>query len=170
MKKLFEIYCNYCLEIKNTERTLPNLKIRRPVFPEIISEHIVLKFLQKYNTDKNILYIKDPSGDLLKIDNASQIKYKIEIKCSSSKGPLSFGPTQKFEELYCLDASDFLNDKIIIYKINEPHKIKELCVNKFETFQQQCEQKRRPRISLQYILSNLSFTKLFDGNISPFLL
>jgi hypothetical protein len=157
LKKLFEIYCNYCIEIKNTERTLQNLKIRRPVFPEIISEYIVLKFLQKYNTSqeqhcKNILYIKDPSGDLLKIDNT--LKIKIEIKCSSSKGPLSFGPTQKFDELYCVDASDFLNDKIIIYKINEPHKIKELYVNKFETFQQQCEQKRRPRISLQNILSN----------------
>ena len=163
MKKLFEFYCNYCIEIKKS-----NLKIRRPVFPEIISEQIVLKFLQKQNTNKDILYTKDPSGDLLKIDNASLIKYKIEVKCSSSKGPLSFGPSQKFDELYCVDASDFLNDKIIIYKINEPQKIKQLRVNKFETFQQQCEQKRRPRICLQKILSNLSFTKLFDGNISTF--
>lgn len=161
MKKLFEIYCNYCIEIKNN-----NFKIRRPVFPETISEHIVLKFLQKQNTE-GITYTTDPSGDLLKIDNASLIKYKIEVKCSSSKGHLSFGPTQKFEELYCVDASDFLNDKIIIYKINEPKK-KELHVNEFETFQQQCDQKRRPRISLQKILSNLSFTKVFDGNISTF--
>jgi hypothetical protein len=127
-----------------------------------------LKFLQKQNTNKDIFYTKDPSGDLLKIDNASLIKYKIEVKCSSSKGHLSFGPTQKFDELYCVDASDFLNDKIIIYKINEPQKIKELRVNKLETFEQQCQQKRRPRISLQILLSNLFFTKLYEGNISTF--
>ncbi len=127
-----------------------------------------MKFLQKQNTNKDIFYTKDPSGDLLKIDNASLIKYKIEVKCSSSKGHLSFGPTQKFDELYCVDASDFLNDKIIIYKINEPQKIKELRVNKLETFEQQCQQKRRPRISLQILLSNLFFTKLYEGNISTF--
>ena len=160
IETLFNLYKNQCHVIEDINSKLVSKKIRRANFPEVISENIVLFYLKKHKSN-NCTYTWDTTGDLLKIQN--NIKYKIEIKCSSSTGPLSFSPNNNFDELYCVDATDFLNNNFKIYKINET--IDNLQINKTQTFLDQCNQKRRPRISLEHILKQLSCELIFNDSI-----
>ena len=160
IKNLFNLYKQQCNIIEGINKTISSKKIRRPNFPEVISENIVLFYLES-QTQRSTYTWNTKNGDLSKIYNNKS--YKIEIKCSSSDGPLSFSPFSNFNELYCVDATNFINNHIKIYKINGD--INTLQVNKNETFLDQCKQKRRPRISLNLILKQLSHELIFDDCI-----
>jgi hypothetical protein len=160
VETLFNLYKQHCCVIKKINSSLKLKKIRRNNFPEVISENIVLFYLQKYSIS-NCTYTWDTTGYLLKIQN--NINYKIEVKCSSSNGPLSFSPVCNFHELYCVDATDFMNNNFKIYKING--NIKYLQINKTQTFLDQCNEKRRPRLSLELLLKQLPHELLFNDSI-----
>lgn len=71
----------------------------------------------------------------------------IQVKSSSSQNDLtSFGHKTKFDELYYVYI-DIESDKYDIYKI-PTEVIKNIKVNKTETFESQALQKRRPRFSI----------------------
>lgn len=84
---------------------------RRPNFPETNSEFIVKCIIEKI---EHIEIIYPDAGDL----EYKHTGIKIKVKCYSSSGPSSFGPKTKWDILYLLDASNYLNDVIICYKIN----------------------------------------------------
>lgn len=133
--------------------------IRKPNFPEDISENIV-KFHLNYKTT----WKSKTGGDLY-----SDRFGKIEIKCFSSDGPISFGPSERWNILYILDAREFQNDIFTIHKINLTSEgFKKVRVSKKQTFGEQILQKRRPRIpwkSLQnQITSHLESTKICLAN------
>lgn len=164
IKKIYELYKQKCLLINSLNDSFTYKKIRRDIFPEIVSEHLLLFLLQSNNTSGSVKWDTPNSGDLEKI--SLQQSFKIEVKCSSSTGPLSFGPTQKWDYLYIIDASDFINDNIKIYKINNKTDIFNVKVNKSQTFRDQCIQGRRPRLCLNDILTNVSHTKIFDDDVN----
>lgn len=111
-------------------------KIRKPNFPEDISENIVKYFLN-FNTTW-----KESPGDL----NSDEFG-KIEIKCFSSVGPISFGPSEKWNILCIVDARDFLNDNFIIHRVNlNSTQFGKIQVSKKQTYREQILQSRRPRI------------------------
>jgi hypothetical protein len=130
-------------------------KIRRPNFPEDISENIVKNFLDFETTWKK------ETGDLY-----SEKIGKIEIKCFSSDGPISFGPKEEWEILYVLDAKNFKNNIFKIHQVDLSSKqFRNIQVSKSQTFGDQILQSRRPRICWQSlyakIKNHVTSTKIF---------
>lgn len=138
-------------------------KRKLPNFDEDISENIVRMIITNIENKQCLWKIKN--GDLF-VDS----KIKIEVKCFSSKSPSSFGPKERWDEIYFLDASNFINDIFICYKISlsNTHSIWEnIKVNKTQTFKDQCNQNRRLRISFENIKNQIGdhIVELFRGDI-----
>jgi len=159
INELFLIYKKYYDELYNF-KTKNNIKIRFPNFPEGLSENIIRLFIiNKENRNCHCSNV----GDLI-IENQ-----KIEIKCFSSKGPTSFGPKEKWKEIYFLDCLEFKNNKFRIYKCNlsnDSHEWQKIQINKNETFYDVCMKGKRPRINFEelkkQLLNNISL--VYDGN------
>jgi hypothetical protein len=123
---------------------LQHPKIRKPNFPEDISENIVKFYIGNCN------WRQEP-GDLTTIENK-----KIEVKCVNSGGPISFGPKEKWDVLYIIDARHFTRDIYTIHKININSENFNPLISKSQTFKDQVIQKRRPRINLKQLLDQIS--------------
>lgn len=136
-------------------------KFRLPNFPEEISEnivkHIILHRSGTYPT------WKPGTGDLV-VDGK-----KVEVKCFSSSGPSSFGPTEKWDELIFLDAIDYLNKRFRCYKVKMSNiEFGVIQINQTQTFKDQCLQGKRPRITYQSLRKQIDDSQieiLFDGHI-----
>lgn len=167
VKKIINNYIELCKEFNNINKTLKIKQIRKINFPESVSENIVLFFLQKQN--KNYIYNWDiKKGDLVN----ETLNKKIEVKCVASKGPISFGPKQIWDDLYILDIRDIHlylshNIPIKIFQCNNKNNFYNIKVNKLETIKNQCDQKRRPRI--KNLMNNENFTCVFNGNLEELL-
>lgn len=110
-------------------------------------------------------------------------KYKFDItdkkelvRCiSTSTGPSSFGPTEKWDKLYFLDCRRFKLRIFKCYLINLSNKSTEwkaIKVNKTTTFGEQTKQGRRPRIGFKALKAQLHYkkedskiVKIFEGVI-----
>ena len=125
-----------------------NSFIRKPNFPEDISENIVRLYeLQDCSEWKH------KSGDLY-----SKSDGKIEVKCFSSTGPISFGPKETWDLLYIVDATLFYDDKFSIYKINLSNKDdiwRNIRVSLAQSYEDQILQKRRPRITWKKLYAQI---------------
>ena len=153
-------------------------QVRLPNMPEDISENIV-KFIAR-----NILNVQDcvwtkgatQEGDEEEVitsgDLHSPTLGKLECKCFTSDGPLSFGPTENWNVLYFLDARDWLDDRFVLYVFedtNESSVWQNVKVNKTQTYADQCKAKRRPRISWNSLHPQLgnkcvvAYDGTFDG-------
>ena len=160
IKTALQDYTNTLLKYSYINKTLKFKKIRNNNFPEFISEHLVLYHLRnKFNLDVD--------WDIKKGDLVLNKTDKLEVKCVASKGPMSFGPSQDWVNLYILDITNQLN--CIIYKIDSKESFFNVKVNKNETIRQQSEQKRRPRITLKTFLEHCKHEIIFKGNIQDIL-
>lgn len=161
----FTTYCKKRIEIYGKMK----IKQRQPNFPEDISENIV-KLLMEHNEKIKVTW-NITTGDLLDMTNNKKIK----VKCFSSTGSTSFGPTEKWDYIYFLDAIDFINMNFKCYKVSlsNDHDIwKNIKINKNETYNDQCLQGIRPIIT--YLLLEKQIPKeyineIFKGSIEKLL-
>ena len=143
-----------------------NVKYRLPNFPEDISENLakhLICILESIECKR-----EKKGGDLQTTDNR-----KFEVKCFSSSGPTSFGPCEKWDVIYFLDAQAFVQGNFTLYKVNlssNNDAFQNMPINKNETFGKQCLDKRRPRLAFTAIKKHLSehVITVFDGNIFEF--
>lgn len=158
---LIEYYENY---LKSCElstqlcRLYQHKSVRRPVFPEVLSENIVYRLLKM---SSNVIW-DTPTGDLM-IDGK-----RVEVKCSTSTGPISFGPRQEWDRLYLVNAHDFMLDQCIVYEINASKSdFNSIQINKSETFGDQCLSCRRPRMTMTDILRHFESVArvIYDGSL-----
>ena len=138
-KKLFDMWRNLKIGLKN-------YKSRQPNFPEGLSE---VAFCL-YSGSKRLVSLKGKSSASfdtfnLKKQRAEQIK-----ACSIYPDLTSFGPKSVWDDLYFLDFFNEgkLDGTFNLYKI-PTEMIYNIKVNKNQTFQQQQEQGRRPRLRIQ---------------------
>lgn len=138
---------------------------RKPNFPECISENIVRLFIIHkigYECTRNT-----KSGDLVLREDE-----KVEVKCFSSKGPTSFGPTEKWKYLYFVDATKCSNGyfKIYLINMNNIDFANKVALNKKgDLFIDQCLSGRRPRISFTELAKqkeNIPIKLVFSGNLN----
>lgn len=134
--------------------------IRLPGIPEDISENII-KFAIHKNRDTTSTW--DCKGDLFSRDEGKQ-----ECKCFTSTGPLSFTPSSGWDIIYFMDATKCKEDKYTIYKLPwkmESNEWKRIKISNTQTFEDQCKQGRRPRITWMSLYPQISqhCTKIFDG-------
>jgi hypothetical protein len=142
------------------------INTRLPNFPECISENIVREYIN--HKEKRICICSQSGGDLEIIDKISNIK--VEVKCFTSSGPTSFGPTEKWNELYFIDATKFMNNEFKIYKINlsnNSDKFKSIKINSTETFEDQCKNGKRPRLGFKLLCDQLlnDVKLVYDGSL-----
>ena len=165
MIEYFEAYKNICNITNNINKKFPkgHKKIRRINFPSEISENICKIIGIKY-FNKEIRW-NTKCGDLITSDNE-----KIEVKAFSSNGPISFGPKENWDHLIILDALDYINGNFKCYYINlsNTNEIwKNIKVSKTQTYKEQCDKGRRPRINWETLYPQIKehVELIFEGNI-----
>jgi DNA (cytosine-5)-methyltransferase 1 len=151
--KLYDSYSDFCNIIKIIKQENKNLRMRKPNFPEIISEKIV----EIIFFDSNL---STKSGDI--IINGK----RIEIKCFSSIGPISFGPKEKWDIIIFVNAINHPEIEVLICNFsNESKEWNNIKVNKLETYSDQCKQKRRPRIGFKELEKQIKIVSVLKSNI-----
>lgn len=124
------------------EACTPGLHVRRYGMRMELSENIV-KFAIRRAGDESCTW-GCKVGDLRSVVEGIQ-----EVKSVTAiDSPTSFGPTQPWNVIYFLDASNWRTDLLIIYRIPLPNTHpfwKTLPMNKKETKGDQSDSKRRPR-------------------------
>jgi hypothetical protein len=138
------------------------VKFRFPSIPEDISENIIKFAIHKAGDRTSSWSCK--RGDLF-----SNKEGKQECKCFTSDGPPSFTPSSEWDVIYFLDAREWINDSFTLYKVNlkrSSEEWKNIRINKKQTFEQQCKQGRRPRITWDALYPQVStFTQtVFQGS------
>jgi hypothetical protein len=150
---LLDIHIEYIDKLKKFKNKT-NCSLRFPNFPECISENIIKEYINIIEKRKCISSTN--SGDLEVIDNLKKIK--IEVKCFTSTCPSSFGPNEKWDEIYFLDAKNFANKKFKIYKLNlsnVSNEFKLIKINSEKTYEQVCKEGKRPRLSFKILKEQL---------------
>lgn len=138
-------------EIKDDENF--GYKTRRNGLPDHISENII-KFVIHNNLNDSSCTWGCKVGDLY--SDKSKI---IECKSLTSDGPTSFGPKQKWNVIYFLDAREWLDDKLVIWQCSLPNTDdvwKNIEVKKGQTKAEQGDAGRRPRINWDSLYSQIS--------------
>jgi len=151
---LYDAFVNYNRILYNEETKLNSYIGRITNFPDYLSENIVMHILSKNSKYSNIT--GKGVGDIHFILDSKEIYG--EVKCKVN-GPSSFSPKKmkNNDHLFYIDASTHMKDyKIKVYHIPN---CKTLCenikINEKETFNDQQDQKRRPRTSnIENIIKN----------------
>ncbi len=139
------------------------LGVRLPSIPEDISENIV-KFYLIHQKGHSVTW--ECQGDLL-----SKNEGKIECKCFTSEGPISFTPSSDWDVIYFLDARQWLDRRFTIYRLGmsmKSEKWQDIVINKNKeprTFGGQADVGRRPRITWGSLYPQIfnDCEKVFEG-------
>ena len=147
---------------KSYVRERMKAKVRLPSIPEDISENIVKQII------RNKLNDKTSTWDCKVGDLQSKVEGKQECKCFTSDGPPSFTPTSDWDVIYFLDARNWMNDHFVLYRVplkRTSDEWKNIKVNKNQTFEDQCIQGRRPRITWKSLHPQIAMncTRVYDG-------
>lgn len=151
LRQQFSIHKQYVESRIATSKAL-NIRIRFPGIPEDISENMIKMLIKRIRGDETCTWNCD--GDLY-----SQIEKKQECKCFTSSGPISFTPSSGWNVIYFLDATKWLNDKFTLYRLPLKYTSDEwqnIKMNKTETFRQQADAGRRPRIGWSALYPQIS--------------
>ena len=158
--------------ISDEELIKNGLKIRHQNTPEDITENITKFIIRKYENDKSCVWCKGVdkkyglTGDLY--SNKYEKITPVEVKSFTSNGPSQFGPDKKFGVLYFLDLRKWLNNEIVLWKVNlnyQSNEFKNIKVNKSQTMEEQLLEGRRPHISWDNIYPQISdfCEKVYEG-------
>jgi hypothetical protein len=144
--------------LKTNEYKKMGIPIRQQNPPEDITENIAKFIIRNIEKDNTVIWCKgidkkyNLTGDLYSshYDKSSGI----EVKSFTSNGPSQFGPKKKFGVLYFLDLRNWLEDEIILWKVNltnESDEFKNIKMSKTQTHAEQCDEGRRPHISWDHL-------------------
>lgn len=162
VRKRLELYTMYHQDTCQWNAYLDKKKIRHMNFPSEISENIVkfvffhiYKIMPTWNT---------LSGDL------EFLGQMIEVKAFSSHAPTTFGPYEKWNMIFFLDATEFQKQTFRLYECriaNTDPLWQNLLVNRYQTYADQCMQGRRPRILFSKIHQQLGnkCRLIFEGTL-----
>lgn len=147
-------------------------------FPQEVSENLTIHVIRVV-LGVNVLWAKEPgckiSGDAYIPDTYAHLKLryfknhvrvnfewsgmkKVEIKCFTSDGPISFGPTEIWDVLYFLDAKEYKNYLYKLYEVSHANNSviwKNISVNSTQKIYEQNSQGRRARMSFEEIKKQL---------------
>ena len=167
LKERYSLHRKYIVESKELAKRL-GITFRLPSIPEDISENLI-KFALHCRHDPTSRWNTKTSGDLL-----SALEGKQECKCFTSCGPISFTPSSNWDVIYFLDATRWLEDHFILYRV--PLQMistewKEIKINKNQTFYAQTQQGRRPRIGWSQLYPQLQAQceKIAEGSFEAFI-
>jgi hypothetical protein len=161
LKQQYMLHKSYVTgRIKTTKEI--GVKVRLPSIPEDISENIVKQIIHNKLNDKTSRW------DCKQGDLQSQKEGKQECKCFTSDGPPSFTPSSDWDVIYFLDARNWLSDTFVLYRIplkRSSIEWKNIKVSKTQTFDDQCKEGRRPRITWESLYPQIGShcNKVYEG-------
>ena len=170
LREQYNLHKNYVSQRIKTTKEI-GVNVRLPNMPEDISENIIKEIIRNKLNDKSSTW-DCKTGDL-----HSQKEGKQECKCFTSDGPLSFTPSSDWDVIYFLDARNWLNDKLALYKVTlkmSSIEWKNIKVSKTQTFADQTIQGRRPRITWESLYPSIAsncikiYEGTFDDIFNPF--
>jgi len=161
LKEQYKLHKSYVKGRIETTKQI-GVVVRLPSIPEDISENIVKQIIHNKLNDTTSRW------DCKKGDLQSQKEGKQECKCFTSDGPLSFTPSSEWDVIYFLDARNWLNNKFILYRIpltRTSDEWKNIKISKTQTFEDQRNQGRRPRITWESLQPQIEayVTKVYEG-------
>lgn len=161
LKEQYNLHKAYVNGRINTTKKI-GVKVRLPCIPEDISENIVKYIICNKLKDTTSRW-DCKNGDL-----ESKKEGKQECKCFTSDGPPSFTPSSDWDVIYFLDARNWLNDIFILYRVQlkrTSSEWKNIKVSKTQTFEDQANQGRRPRITWELLQPQISSycSKVYEG-------
>jgi len=135
--------------------------VRKPLVPEDVTENLVRMYIDRVE-GRECWWGKAAgvSGDLMVVCGG-QASLKVEVKgFTNGSGPLTFGPKNRFDELWFVDAHELVTARglVKLYKAPlafESSEIQAIRVNRKERFADQCVQGRRPKVSFQKFVSEV---------------
>lgn len=142
LKEYYRTHFEHVTNLKNLQVKYPKITARFPGIPEHISENII-KFVIRNKLKKNSSW--RCKGDLISLNEGVQ-----ECKCFTSDGPISFSPSSDFDIIYFMDARKIKDDYFVIFRCNmkrSGNSWQNIMMTEEETFSDQCDQGRRPRIT-----------------------
>ena len=156
IKQIYSAYLTFNEQVSRL-KAFDVRRVRRPNFPECVSEYIVYKVLNDNAIRRDI-----SSGDLVRLHE------RIEVKCTQH-GPISFGPTERWDHLYILhvDRTQYRLYHIALSNLSDEWK--SVKVTKLQTFSDQASQGRRPRLTLGQLLEQVPHAMVSCGIISDIL-
>jgi hypothetical protein len=166
LKKRYESVKRFTLESAELSVEVGNI-IRMPNLPEDLTENIAKFIIRNYLGDSSCMWCKSlgMTGDLKSDTEKIQ-----EVKSFTSDGPSSFGPKKKFDVLYFLDLRKWLEDEIVLFRVNLTNQSPDwtnIKMNKAETFGDMAGDGKRPHISWERIRSQLPpsvVTEVYRGS------
>ena len=156
--RMYRVFKSFAAKVSNF-KIVP--RPRMPIFPEYISENIIMSILNK---PRPVVKKLTRGGDLY-----SETEQKLECKCFTSRGPISFGPKETWNVLYILDGTEYLHrDSFKLYRVDMSNEeFGQILINSKDTYHEQCRSNKRPRITWNslrpQIIKNCSL--LFDDEI-----
>ena len=164
--ELIQIYNKTIRFEQEMNEELTGKKIRKTNFPSHISENIArFAFQHKYGDLPNW---DTPTGDLELYGEVLEVKGSINLFAG---GPPTFGPREGWNRIYFVDGVNTFEEEYTVYEIrlaNTDDDWKNVLVNKTETYQDHCDQGRRPRINFNELLDQLDdshYDIIFSGPI-----
>lgn len=160
LREQYGLHKDYVIKRKESSARL-GVVFRLPCIPEDISENII-KFIIHKNGDPTSRW--NCAGDLL-----SDVEGKQECKCFTSDGPLSFTPSSEWNAIYFLDARAWMEDRFTLHKVTlkkTDDLWKNIKMSKTQSFADQCQQGRRPRITWDSLRPQVPIehcTEVFNG-------
>lgn len=166
LRKRYELYKQMVVATqKINEET--GLDIRNVNPPEDITENIVKFILRVHCSDASCVWAREvkKSGDLWSSKEGIQ-----EVKSFTSNGPSSFGPKKKFDVIYFLDMREWLQDTLVLWRVNLSNvsadwKAIKMNQTKNETHEDQTNDGRRPHISWERLYPQIAThcKKVYEG-------
>lgn len=145
IRKIYKTFLDYRQEIGELKALEPQKNYRHPNFPEPVSEMLAYRILAGLGC---LVERMVKVGDL-SLDNRP-----LQVKCASSDGPISFGPTTVWDKLLVLDARVIGRIKAyFIHLTSNSPEWKQINVSKTEAFENQSDKKRRPRLNITSLFS-----------------
>ena len=162
LKEQYALHKSYFIGRLNTTTNI-GIKVRMSGIPEDISENIIKNIIHNKLNDKTSRWNCN-NGDLQSEKEGIQ-----ECKCFTSDGPLSFTPSSHWDVIYFLDARKWLDDNYTLYRIplkRTSEEWKNIKMNKIQTFEDQTNQGRRPRINWESLYPQIEShcNKVYEGN------
>lgn len=138
---------------KHINQQVSGLGGRNLNVPDVFSEALYCILFDAVRTNNTA-----HSYDCVNLRNGAGVQIK---SASIINDCTSFGPKSTWDELYFIDFAHQgqVDGNVYVYKIDIPLKKIVLNTKKHETFEQQQQQGRRPRLSLKQIIK--------DNNIKP---
>ena len=164
---LLDNYIHSCEIVEQISCNNTGLTLRRPNFPEEISENIVCHIIKGlYGGDVKWKKMMGEGGDS-SVDGVT-----VEVKCFSGTGPSSFGASERWNKLYFLDATKYKEKIFTCYVVEcnrHSYDWKNMKINNNQTYEDQANEGKRPRITFENITSELSqnenVKQIFTGTL-----